>query len=60
MISSIFYDSASGYLISYQNDLSFEELGDCFLDIIEKYNLIEEKDWVRFELEINTKEFGKL
>jgi hypothetical protein len=60
MINSIFYDSASGYLISYKNDLSFEELGDCFLDIIEKYNLIEEKDWIRFELEINTKEFGKL
>ena len=60
MINSIFYDSASEYFIPFLHELTFEELGEGFLYIIKKYNLIEEKDWIRFKVEINTKEFGKL
>ena len=61
MINELFYNSASEYLIQYNPlDLDFIKLGKLFLEIIEKYNLEEEKDWIRLELEINTKEFGKL
>lgn len=60
MINEKFYNCASEYLLPYNQELTFEELGSLFLDIIKKYNLKEELDWIRFEMVINTKEFGRL
>lgn len=59
-INECFYRNASGYFMSFDDFINYEDLGNHFLKIIKDFDLKEEQDWVRIKIEINTKEFGKL